>query len=165
MLMSRTTLAVASGLLLALAGMRRASSLRSEAARLCRWMELLEQLALILSERSASLPQALRIAADRTLLPDRLCHSVAAQMHLHPVEPLGDIFARLSTPCAEHDTLLRMFSRLGRGTLESRQQAIAQAGEELALLTEQAQQRAARDAKLWQTLGWVGGACLTLLLI
>jgi len=61
--------------------------------------------------------------------------------------------------------LARLFTRLGRGTKESRRLAAEQTAEEMTLLAQHAGNRAEKDARLWQTLGFVGGACLTILLL
>ncbi|MBQ8554885.1 MAG: hypothetical protein IJ438_03325 [Clostridia bacterium] len=161
----RTVLSVMAGLLCALAGLRHASSLQGDAKRMRRWCSLLRHLALILREESVSLPQALCCIADGTLAPDKQLRALAQGMQHQPLTPIADIFAAQCPPCPEQHALQRMFTRLGRGTLESRVLAVEQTGEEMALLTQEAAQRADRDARLWQTLGWVGGACLTILLL
>lgn len=161
----RLALAIAAGLLCALAGMRQSSALLGEEKRLRRWHALLTQLSFILSERSASLPEAMRITADRPLPPDMLLHTVAAQMLLHPMLPLQDLFEAHCPSWPEKATLLRMCTHLGHGSLESRQSAVQTAAAEVAALADAASAKAQKDAKLWRTLGFLGGACLTLLLI
>lgn len=163
--MTRLALAIAAGLLCGLAGMRQSAALQSEASRLRRWHELLMQLALILQERSVSLPEALRIAADRSLQPDRVMHTLAARMHLHPLEALADSFDQSCPPLPEKAALMRMCVHLGQGTLESRTQAVHSVAGEISLMAAAASARADKDARLWRTLGWLGGACLALLLI
>ena len=163
--MTRAVSAVMAGLLCALAGLRHAASLRADEARLRRWGTILERLSVILREQADPLPTVLRQAADADAAPDRLLHRMAALMQAKPLITMQDIFSSLCEPCIEHDVLTRMFAGLGRGTLENRLLATTQAASEISLMTTQAAQRAAKDAKLWQTLGWTGGACLTLLLL
>lgn len=163
--MMRLTLALTAGLLCGLAGMRQSAALLGEASRMRRWHELLLQLTLILQERSASLPEALRIAADRSLQPDRIIHTLAARMHLHPLEALSDSFDESCPALPEKAVLMRMCVHLGQGTLDSRIHAVQHAVEEISLLAAQANARAEKDVRLWRTLGWLGGACLTLLLL
>ena len=164
--MTRAVLAVMAGLLCGLGGLRRAAGMKAEAARLHRWETLLKQLALILGEKTASLPEAMTTAADSPdLMPDRLMREVAEHLTRTPMAALEEVFGQLCPPCTERTSLCRMFSGLSRGSLSSRLFAVEQCARELALTASQAQARADRDARLWQTLGWTGGACLTLLLL
>lgn len=112
-----------------------------------------------------TLPQALMQAADGTHKPDQLLQDLAAQLNHDPLTSLQDAFGKLSEDCAEKPLLQRMFSRLGRGTVESRVQAVRQAAEEVSLMHVQAAAKATKDVKLYQTLGIIGGTCLTILLL
>ena len=161
----RAAAAVCAGLLCALWGMRRASALRQDARRLHRWAQLLPHLALIISEQILSLPEALRLCAVEAEEPDRLLHSVAQGLQEDPLTSLEEGLRRRCPPWSERETLLRLFSRLGHGSAESRIQGVQSACGEIRLMEEAARERAARDAKLWQTLGFTLGACLTLLLL
>ena len=163
--MSRVILAVMAGLLCALAGIRHAAALKNEANRLGRWHQLLLHLALLLQECTLTLPQALMQAADGTHKPDQLLRDLAAQLNHDPLTSLQDAFGKLSEECAEKPLLHRMFSRLGRGTVESRVQVVRQAAEEVSLMHVQASAKATKDVKLYQTLGIIGGTCLTILLL
>lgn len=163
--MSRAVLAFMAGLLCALAGVKHASSLKGDAARLNRWVQVLRHLALLVREGSLPIPQALCTAADGSLPPDALLREMAACLQASPLLTLAEVYARCSGPSAERDVLMRMFTRLGRGTKESRSLAAEQSAEEMALLAAAASAKAEKDAKLWQTLGFTGGACLTILLL
>lgn len=163
--MIRPVLAVAAGLLCALLGFRRAAALRAEEVRLRRWQELLAQLSLIISEATLSLPEAMCCAADGLGQADALLSSIAEDMLRDPLASPADAFAARCPPCPEREPLLRMLHRLGRGTLESRCLALEQCGAALALLTEKAASRAAKDTRLYQTLGMTGGVALALLLL
>ena len=58
-----------------------------------------------------------------------------------------------------------MFTQLGHGLQESRCRAVEHALEEIRLLAQAAARKAEKDVKLWQTLGLIGGLCLTILLL
>lgn len=163
--MSKAVVAIMAGLLCALAGLKHAASLKADAGRLTRWVQVLEHLALLLKEGVMSIPEALCAAADRQNSPDRLLREIARKMSAAPLVTPSDAYAQCSSASPESDTLTRMFERLGRGTKESRCLAIAQAAEEMRLLAQSASTKAEKDAKLWQTLGFVGGACLTIMLL
>ena len=163
--MTRAVLAVMAGMLCALAGWRRSEALKGSAARLRRWDEVLEHLALILAEGTSTLPEAFEQAATASLAPDNLLRGLAKDLRAEPLTPLPALYARHAQPCAEHDALTRLMNRLGRGSLEMRCQAASQAAEELALLARQSRDSADRDAVMWRNLGLIGGACLTLMLM
>lgn len=160
-----TALAIAAGLLVGLAGWRYGSALRAEAKRLERWTEILDRLKLILGERSCSMADALRLAGDGQSSPDVLMHRLADGLQADPLLPLWEHFDRLCDDCAEKDDLLRMLSHLGRGSLEGRLLAVDQAAQAMQQRQRAASGRSARDAALWHRLGWIAGACLTLMLI
>lgn len=163
--MIRTILAIMAGLLCALAGMKHAASLNGDAARLARWVQLLSHLSLLIREGTLSIPEALCTAADGLQLPDRLMQEIAARVHATPLLTLSDAYAQCSSDSIEREVLLRLFTRLSRGTKESRLLAVEHACEELQLLSSAASQKAAKDARLWQTLGFTGGVCVTILLL
>lgn len=163
--MTHAVLAVMAGLLCGLAGLRHASAMKTEAARLRRLTEILPRLSLILAEQSVSIPAALRLAADGNAPPDRLLHRIADALEGNPLLSLSDAFGQECPICAEQETLLRLAARLGRGSAESRRQAVDQSAAAIVQMAQAAQARAAKDAKLWTTLGWTGGICLTLLLL
>ena len=163
--MSRTVLAVMAGLLCALAGLKYAQSLKSEAVRLSRWEELLEHLSLLLEEGSLPLPQILCAAAELHRQPDLLLREVAASLQQEPLTPLATVFGQLCPDWREKTVLQRMFSRLGHGSRESRHLAVTQCSREIRLLAQRASAAAEKDVKPWQTLGLIGGLCLTILLL
>lgn len=153
------------GLLCALAGIKHAASLKGDAARLVRWGQVLSHLTLILREGTLSIPEALCAAADSPRPPDHLLREVASRLAASPLTPMAEIFTALCPDCAEKQTMRRFFARLGRGSRESRILAAEQCREELHLLAQTAAQKAEKDAKLWQTLGFTGGVCLTILIL
>lgn len=161
----RLFMALTAGCLCALAGIRQAFFLRSEALRLNRWAVLLDRLSLLLSEAFLPMPDLLESAADGSTQPDRLLHAVAGDIKATPLLTIPEAFSRHCPPCTERDTLLRMAEQLSRGSAESRSLAASQAGAYIRHLSDAANKRAARDARLWQTLGWTGGACLALMLM
>lgn len=163
--MSRGVFAVMAGLLCAMAGLRRASALKGDAARLSRWVQLLRHLALLLRQGTLSIPQALVAAAEGTQAPDNLLREMAAKLQAAPMLTLSEVFLQRSEAWQEKAALGRLFSGLGHGTLESRCLAAEQAAEELQLMAASAAARAEKDAKLWQTLGFIGGTCLTIMLL
>ena len=163
--MSRAVLAVMAGLLCALAGVKYAASLRGEAVRLARWEPLLAHLALLLEEGTLAIPQALAEAAQGHHPPDALLREMSAAMLREPLLTPEGALLRLCGDWAEKPLLQRMCARLGRGSRENRCQAVRQAAQELALLARQAADRAEKDVKLWQTLGLIGGTCMTILLL
>lgn len=163
--MSRAILAVMAGLLCTLAGFRHASALRSDAARLARWVQLARRLALLLREGTLSIPEALCQAADEPHRPDELLRGLAAALRADPLRPLDEAYASLQADEAERPVVQRMLHRLGQGTLESRCLAVEQAADEFRLMAENAAAKAQKDVRLWQTLGFLGGLCLTLMLL
>ncbi len=163
--MTRSMLAVMAGLLCVLTGLRQAGALRTMEHETRRWADMLQCLSLLLAEGSLSLPEALRAAADGGGDADRLLRDMADHMAKHPLCTPCEAYITLASPDSQFPCLHRMFTRLGVGTLESRCLAAEQAGAEMALLAQQASQRASKDAKLFQTLGLTGGAALTLLLL
>lgn len=163
--MSRAVVAVMAGLLCALAGVKHAASLKGDASRLSRWVQLLRRLALLLREGTMSIPEALCAAADGPHPPDRLLRDVAARVIASPMTTLEDALVQSVGDCLEKDALIRLFTHLGRGSKESRVLALEQSAEELRLLAQTAAEKAEKDAKLWQTLGFTGGICLTILLL
>ena len=163
--MSRGILAIMAGMLCALAGLKYASALNGDASRLSRWMQVLTHLSLLLREGTLSIPEALCAAADGAQPPDRLLREMAEKLTSAPMISLSDTFKECSSSGTEKDVLTRMFSHLGHGSKDSRCLALKQAIEEIRLLAQNASARAEKDAKLWQTLGFIGGACLTILLL
>ncbi|MBQ2929314.1 MAG: hypothetical protein IJD99_03770 [Clostridia bacterium] len=163
--MSRMVLAVMSGLLCGLAGVKYAASLRNDALRMKRWCSLLQHLALLLQEGTLSIPEALCTAADGASPADQLLRDTALLVQNRPLLSLEAAFRQCSRNSAESPLLTRMFSRLGKGTRASRILAVEQAAQEMHLLADEASVRADKDAKLWQTLGFAGGACLTIMLL
>lgn len=163
--MSRAVLAVMAGLLCALAGAKHAAALKGNAIRLSRWGPLLKRLTLLLHEGTMSLPQALCTAADGHALPDELLRDVASTLAANPLLSLSDAFKACHFDGTEQDVLVRLFSRLGHGSKDARCLALEQACAELELLASSASSKADKDARLWQTLGLIGGTCLTILLL
>ena len=162
---TRAALALMAGMLCAIMGLRRAASLRSTAARLRRWACVLEHLALILSEGTLTLPEAFEQAATAPLPPDALLRALATGLRAQPLLSLSALYAAHDTPTPERDVLARLMARLGHGSLEARCQAVSQAAQELALMASDARQTADKDATMWRNLGFIGGACLTLMLL
>lgn len=162
--MSRAILAVMAGLLCALAGVKHASALKADAARISRWVQVLEHLTLLLRQGMLSIPEALCAAADGPHPPDKLLRDMASAMHGSPLLSLPEAF-KICPSWQERDVLGRMFARMGHGSRESRVLAAEQAAAELRLLATAASAKAEKDAKLWQTLGFTGGACLTIMLL
>ncbi len=164
--MIRAVLAVMAGLLCALAGMKHAAALKGDAVRLGRWVQVLTRLKLLLAEGTMSIPEALCAAADGLSTPDETLRSVAETTAASPLTGLAEAFVRcVSEDWPERELLQRMFTRLGRGTKESRCQALEQAAQEMDLMARTAADKADKDAKLWQKLGLIGGISLTILLL
>lgn len=163
--MSRAVIAVMAGLLCALAGVKHGASLKADALRLERWEQLLRHLTLLIQEGTMSIPEALCAAADGPHLPDKLLRNIAMKLHSVPLITLADAFHACSGECPEGEVLIRMFTRLGQGSKESRMLALEQANGEIKLLADTASAKAEKDVKLWQTLGFTGGICLTILLL
>ncbi len=163
--MTRGVLALMAGLLCALAGVKHAAVLKGDASRMNRWVQVLRHLTLLLKEGVLSIPEVLCSAADGPAQPDRLLRNMAARMQSSPMLTVSEAFREGCPPCPEAELLARMFTRLGRGSQESRRLAVEQSAEEMALMAQNASAKAEKDAKLWQTLGFIGGACLTILLL
>lgn len=163
--MIRSAAAVAAGLLCGLYGIRSARRISAEARDVRRWCSLLARLDLLLAEGACALPEALLQAADDDRLPDMLVRAVAQDLQTDPLASLPQAFEGRCPPCPGRSELLRLFSRLGRGSADSRRLAIRQCADLLAPMASQAEERAAKDARLFRTLGWCGGVSLTLLLL
>lgn len=160
--MMRPFLAVMAGMLLGVAGMRRARQLRVHAANHVRWVNLLSHLSLLLQQAAYTLPEALRLAADQPLQPDAWLCALADGITQKRISALP---ASPVLPGQDADILNRYVPRLLHGALESRVQATEQARDEFVLLMKSAQADAGREAKMWSQLGWTLGAALTLLLL
>lgn len=163
--MSRAVIAVMAGLLCALAGIKHGAALKADAIRLQRWGYLLQHLSLLIQEGSMSIPEALCTAADGVHSPDQLLRHIALKLQDAPMLSLSDAAGQCCNECPERVLLLRMFTRLGQGTKESRLLALEHAAAEMKLLADTASARAEKDVRLWQTLGLTGGICLTILLL
>lgn len=70
-----------------------------------------------------------------------------------------------SQEAPEDKLLAECFAALGTGVLEKRRTAISQAAEQLKALLEEAQAKAARDCKLYRSMGLCGGVALLLILL
>lgn len=161
----QSAFAVTAGLICALAGMRHAAALRGDAQLLQRWTEIAERLALLLEEQSVPLPEVFRIAADAETAADKLLRRIADDMTANPLTSTAQSFEAHCGNCLQEDALLRMFSRLGRGSVQTRCAACRQSAAFLAQEAAKAHAQSEKDAKMWRTLGWTGGICLTLMLI
>lgn len=163
--MTRAVFALMAGLLCALAGVKYAATLKGEAIRQARWVQRLHHLALLLEEGALSIPEALMAVAEDHQMPDTLLRDIASSMGSEPLLTPEASFLRHCGEWHEKALLQRMFSRLGRGSKESRCQAVTQAAREMELLAQRSAAGAEKDVKLWQTLGLIGGTCLTILLL
>ncbi len=163
--MSRTVLAVMAGLLCTLAGIRHAATLKGDALRLNRWKQLLRHLSLLMREGTLSVPEALCTAADTHLPPDRLLRNIAERLAASPLLSISEAYRQLSGAVIEDAALARMFERISRGSKDNRLLALEQCADEIDLLADSAAAKAAKDVRLWQTLGLIGGICLTILLL
>lgn len=157
--------AVAAGVILGVAGMRQAALLRRQTALLCRWERLLRHLLLLIRTSPQSLPEVLEQAACEASEPDRLLRSLACSLRQKPLCSLSEFYALMPAADAAHPVLLRLFSRLDRGSRELRVQAVEQAAEEIGILAKESGVKTSRDARMWTQLGWAAGACAALLLI
>lgn len=163
--MMKALAAAVAGLLCMWAGIRHAAALRADVLRLARWTQVLDQLALILSESAMPLTEAFKQAASGHQAPDKILKALAQELPAHPLMPLAAASGPLLADLPESAVLQRMFTGLGHGTLDSRVLAIRHAKDEIALMVQAAQTRSDKDAKLSQTLGLTGGICLFILLI
>lgn len=160
--MIRPMLAIMAGLLCGVMGMRQASRIRETNATLHRWEIILQHLCLLLQEQSLSLPEAFTQAATDNTAADQLLHQWADALHRDPLTPLPQHYTPQG---AEGAVLLRLLEGLSHGSLESRVLSAHQAAEGMALLASASQAKAQQDSKMWATLGWTCGACLTLMLL
>lgn len=157
----RPLLALMAGLLCGVLGLRQASCIREESAVLCRWQALLQHLCLLLQE-GLSLPEAFRQAAVEHTRADAVLLHLADQMARQPLFSLSQLY-RPQGP--EGPALARLMAGLERGSLERRVLCVRQAAGEISLLAQSAQGKAQQDARMWRTLGWACGGCLTLLML
>lgn len=162
---ARVALAVAAGLLCGVMGLRRAATLCRDAQRLHRLEALLRHLALLLRGGGGSLPEVLRDAATSPGPPDETFRALADGLVRNPLADLSGLYAGLPVCQPEDSVLRRLMPRLGRGSAEQRCQAARQAADEIALLAASTREKAEKDAPMHRTLGWVFGACLTLMLL
>ena len=112
-----------------------------------------------------SLPEAFRLCADGHHPPDTLLRQLADALERAPLSSPGALTDRLCPAISEKDIISRMMHLLSRGSLESRLLAVENARQEVALMHEKAARKADKDARLYQTLGWIGGLCLLLILM
>lgn len=149
------------GLLCGVLGIRQAQRIREENVTLARWALMLRQLCLLLQE-GLSLPDAFDQAATENTAADRLLRSLADQLRAQPMAALPQLY----TPQGKEGPLLvRLLEGLSHGAQESRILCVQQAAEEAGLLAQSVRDKAQQDARMWATLGWACGACLTLLLL
>lgn len=158
-------LAILAGLLAGMTGTRYAAALKREASRLKRWEALLARLSLLIQSCAFSLPEAFREAADSPGEPDELLRTLAARLEADRLTSLSELAASMGDTLPEAPVLRRMLVGLGTGSLDMRLQALAAAQEELKLLSAASAETAAKDAKMWSQLGWIGGMCLVVLLL
>ena len=163
--MMRLAFALLAGLLAGMTGTRYAAGLKREASCLKRWNVLLARLSLLMQERAFSLPEAFRQAADSQDEPDELLRALAARLSEDRLASLGELAATIDNTLPESPILQRMLTGLSAGSLDMRLQSLATAQEELKLLSAASAETAAKDAKMWSQLGWIGGACLVVLLV
>lgn len=157
----RLLLALMAGLLCGVLGLRQAGRIRAEGAVLARWQVILQHLCLLLQE-GLSLPEAFRQSATESTPADALLRCLADRLNNQPLASLSQLYAP-SGP--EGPALARLMAGLEHGSLESRVLCARQAAEELALLSQAAQGKVQQDARMWRTLGWACGGCLTLLML
>ena len=157
-------LAVTAGLLCGLYGWRTAAHLQREATNATRWSQLLPHLALLLEEAVLPLPRALHLTADGNGTADRVLQAIAQTLESNPLVTPQEAYSN-HAPQPSPEPLMRLFRQISRGSAEQRALATRQCAQEMALLAQAARERAGKDVKLLRTLGWTGGACLTLLLL
>lgn len=162
--MIRSALALIAGMMCVVAGLRQAQALKAADASLKRWTEITRHLALLLHEGAYTLPEAFLQAASGDDAADKLLRSLAQRMTQEPLLSPPDLWQEMSGN-QEPPLLTRMMQRLSHGSLESRQQAVQHAADELALLSAQAREKSLKDEKMWRTLGLLGGACVTIMLL
>lgn len=164
--MTRLLFPICAALLSTLAGLHLSTHLRQEEQRLARWGEVLPHLHLLMASCAYSLPEAFRLCADGHHPPDALLRQLADELERTPLSSPGALTDKLwSPPGSEKDIISRMMHLLSRGSLESRLLAVENARQEVVLMHEKAARKADKDARLYQTLGWIGGLCLLLILM
>lgn len=163
--MTRLLFPICAALLSTLAGLHLSTHLRQEEQRLARWGEILQHLHLLMASCAYSLPEAFRLCADGNHPPDTLLRQLADALERAPLSSPGALTDRLCPAISEKDIISRMMHLLSRGSLESRLLAVENARQEVALMHEKAARKTDKDARLYQTLGWIGGLCLLLILM
>ena len=163
--MIRLMLAVMAGLLCGAAGMRKAGEIRRRGAALRRWEALLEHMQLLLEQGALPLPEVFRHAACEDAPQDALLRCLAEGMGREPLVPLTEHYAREALQGQEGEILRRMMEGLSSGTAQSRSLAVSQALREVKWLQGATGEKERLDARMWITLGWTCGACLTILLL
>jgi hypothetical protein len=160
--MMRPVLALMAGLVCGTLGMRRARSIREENARLHRWENLLRHMCLLLQEGTLPLTEVLEQAAAEATPADELLRSLSGSLRRDPMTSLSALY----TPQGKEGPVLRrLFAALEHGSLEQRVLCATQAAQEMALLAQTSMGKSDQDASMWAKLGWLGGACLTLMLM
>lgn len=160
--MMRPLSAVMAGLLCGVLGMRQARGIRRDCNILRRWEQLLQRVALLLQESLLPLPDVLDRAACEESPADALLRDLSAALRADPLASLSRLYIPHG---AEGPVLVRLFSLLEQGSLDSRLLAVDIARRELSLLSESSQDKVRQDARMWSRLGWLCGACLTLMLL
>lgn len=164
--MTRLLFPICAALLSTLAGLHLSTHLRQEEQRLARWGEILQHLHLLMVSCAYSLPEAFRLCADGHHPPDALFTSACGRIRANAAVLAGCADGQtVASAGSERDIISRMMHLLSRGSLESRLLAVENARQEVALMHEKAARKADKDARLYQTLGWIGGLCLLLILM
>lgn len=159
--MMRLLFALMAGMLCGVLGMRQGKRIREENAALTRWQVLLQHLCLLLQE-GLSLPEVFVQCATEDTPCDALLLRIAHELEQQPMASLPQLYTPQG---AEGAVLARLMAGLSHGSLESRVLCARQAAEEMSLLAQNSQGRVQQDARMWQTLGWTCGGCLTLLML
>ncbi len=163
--MTRLLMPLCAAMLCTLCGLRLSAGLHRETQRLMRWGTLLAHCRILMASCAYSLPEVFKLAATEQTAADELLRTMAQGLENQRTASPGTLAEQLCPPCPERDAILRLMHAIGHGSLESRLLALDSTKEELALLHQQSRKRAEKDGKLYQTLGWVGGLCLMLLML
>lgn len=164
--MTRLLFPVCAALLSTLAGLHLSTHLRQEEQRLARWGEILQHLHLLMAscgvlccrKRSGCAP-------DGNHPPDTATRQLADALERAAAVLAGRADGQAVSGNQRKGHHQPNDAPAQPRRLENRLLAVENARQEVALMHEKAARKADKDARLYQTLGWIGGLCLLLILM
>lgn len=149
----------------ALLGFDAARRLRLRVRRLASWMRALEWIDVKLVSEGIPLREVV-LKEGEGEVSQRL-HAFSRALQDNPRFSAAQAWAASGKDqsAPEDAVLAQCFSALGAGTLEKRRTALHQAMGQLRVMEKEAEEKAAKDCRLYKSMGLAGGAALLLILL